>query len=149
MAKNEILPKIQIQHCNIENLQVPMYNYEIALSERNTNKAIEIMNSYDITTFKNNRGETILHLAIYYNNNYIAVDLIDIGANINATDNNGRSPLYYAIDNFNVDIVRELLINGARKDIVDNNGESIMDLISRKKREYGNDKRINEILNYF
>jgi NF-kappa-B inhibitor-like protein 2 len=69
---------------------------------------------------KNEKGETPLHLAAIKGNVSRAVQLIEIGADINARDHCGWTPLHEACNHGNVGVVRCLLDGGA--DINDRGG---------------------------
>lgn len=58
-------------------------------------------------------GKTLLHIAAFYQNTYIAEILLDNGANIDACDDKGRTPLHYAAHNGQKEMITLLLDKGA------------------------------------
>jgi ankyrin repeat protein len=65
-----------------------------------------------------------LHDSIFFNNTIRALELINMGADLNATNLEGNSPLEYAIWKNNVDVVALLLKKGARVDTTRVSGET-------------------------
>ena len=78
-------------------------------------KLIDISNEYDITP---------LHYACFHG----AIDcvdlLLDLQADINATDKDGKTPLTYAVNSGDIKIIKKLLIRGADKTIKDSDGKT-------------------------
>ena len=62
---------------------------------------------------KNHKGETILLYAIDQEDDELAEEMIEAGADINATNNNLETPLYTAVNTNNYNMVKILLEKGA------------------------------------
>ena len=81
-------------------------------------KIIDICNQYDITP---------LHYACYHGSLNCVELLLDLQADINATDKDGKTVLTYAIYSDNIKLIKKLLIRGANKNIKDLEGKTPYD----------------------
>jgi len=73
---------------------------------------------------KDNRGETPLHFASWYNSIEIAKFLIERGADVRAKNNGGRTPLHWASKRNHIEIAKLLLDAGSDVEAKNNNGET-------------------------
>ena len=65
---------------------------------------------------------TLLHAACYDGRADIAELLIQLGADVHASEVNGRTPLHFAANNGHLDVIDVLVRHGARLDIKDGGG---------------------------
>jgi len=76
----------------------------------NVNKIVEDIREYVHT--RNNKGQTLLHVACLNGHKENVVTLVEKGADINARDNDGQTPLHVACMRKHVDVVIYLLRHG-------------------------------------
>lgn len=91
---------------------------------------MRITEGYDINDWGIN-GWTPLIVAVYHHSLFAVKELLDAGANVNATNFNGTSVLMYAMDTASrsgdVNILKQLLSRGARLNHKDYRGVSILE----------------------
>lgn len=88
-----------------------------------------------ISNFRNEQGESILHLAIREGDEFLVQLLINNGANINNPDNNGTTPLMYAIYLNYTNMVIALLDHGAKIELKDKDGSTALHYASDRNRK--------------
>jgi ankyrin repeat protein len=97
------------QLCNIQNQNgdTPLM---VALSQEKTTyaNAISAVKNLDVN-LKNKDGQNALHIAIRQNYNEIALELITLGADVNAIDIHGNTTALYAASAGNEEILAKLL----------------------------------------
>lgn len=106
-------------------------------------------NSNIIFLKKNINGKTykiqspsLLHIAVFYNNNQIISFLIEKGANVNAKSESGDTPLHCAAVLGNVDILKHLIDHGAEIEEPDQQGCTSLHIASR----YGQLESVDELI---
>ncbi|MBQ9449540.1 MAG: ankyrin repeat domain-containing protein [Acholeplasmatales bacterium] len=90
---------------------------------------IEALKEYLATgniNIKNERGLSLLHNAIIFNNPEIFELLLDNYINVNITDNYGETPLMYAVTNNRMGFVKNLLRHGADLNVRNNDGQTAL-----------------------
>ena len=87
------------------------------------------------------KGLSLMHLAIYQNDEEMLTRLVDAGASVNATDSLCRSLLYYAVFLENLNLAYKLIDLNADLNLKTKSGEFVRDL--SKRREYS---KLTEIL---
>ncbi len=65
---------------------------------------------------------TLLHAACYDGRADIAELLIQLGADVHASEVSGRTPMHFAANNGHLDVIEVLIRHGARLDVRDNGG---------------------------
>jgi ankyrin repeat protein len=78
---------------------------------------INILNEYNLN---------LLHEAIAYQNNDIAIDLIKRGIDLDHRDKDGKTPLHYCANYLNIIIAKYIIDNGGDLNICDNFGNNPM-----------------------
>ena len=94
-------------------------------------------NNLDIE-HKFDKGRTLLHEACYHKNSKVIVLLIDLGADINATNDNGTTPLMYAKTNIQqgqYKILDYLVSKGALIDKKDKFNKTVIDYIAEQDNQ--------------
>ena len=97
------------------------------------NIKILIKNNYKLALFKDEFGQTALHIAAKRNVFQIILLLISRLADINAQDIYGRTPLMCACENGHLDTICVLLINYADPNIKDSKGNKAIDYVDLVK----------------
>jgi ankyrin repeat protein len=104
----------------------------------------------DVLDSRDERGRTLLMLAVESENLSIVSASCDAGANLNTQDNDGKTPLMFAVGSGESEILAALLEKGASPGITDKEGRYAADYVSstevhpkieRKKR----DKSLSEV----
>jgi len=102
-----------------------MNNLLVAVRKNNMVKVRNLVNNGTDINVRDENGYTIMHFNSGYDKDGIpfAQHLIDMGADIHATDNVGKDPLHVAVLAGNADYVRILLSLGS-KQVQDGYGET-------------------------
>ncbi|XP_058793491.1 putative ankyrin repeat protein RF_0381 [Phymastichus coffea] len=87
----------------------------------------------DPNTVIDDRGTTLLHLAIKYNKISMTRYLILSKCNVNAQDDNGDTPLILALYNYRLDHADLLIKANANIYLTNNSGESAVEIVFGKK----------------
>lgn len=90
-------------------------------------------------------GSTPLHVAALWGDLPLLLDLLSVGAAINAATTEGYTPLHFSVMWGHVDIVQVLLLKGADPLLETNDGLSAFDLTELIKVSDSRD-RINQLL---
>lgn len=108
------------KHCSIYQTIISSINFflgefPIQLAVKHSN--LEMLNLFiehnADTIVKDNRGQSLLHLAIYQKDEEICAKLISIGLDVNAQDEDGSTPLHVAVELNEIELVKTLLENEA------------------------------------
>jgi len=73
---------------------------------------------------KNERGMSLLHYAIVFNNNEIFNLLLENYINVNIKDNHGDTPVHYCVVNNKIGFLKNLIRHNADINIKNNDGQS-------------------------
>lgn len=116
-----------------------------------TENAIQLINSGNNLNIKNEKGESLLYIALKMQNEAIVQALIRNGVDVNKKDKDGNTPLHFLINQYDsdwalffqnhensvVDITDKLtsllIKNGADVNIKDNNGKTPFDYIKKEE----------------
>ena len=80
-----------------------------------------------IINYKNNRGCTILHMAIQHDNTELINLILKTGIDVNIQDNEGKTALFNAIFTDNTELVYRLITeHGADISIKNNDGNTVL-----------------------
>src|SRR5262245_26680384 len=82
----------------------------------------EILGDQPNTVSAGSPGEQPIHYASWFNQPEILDELLNRGADIDATDAEGRTPLHYAALNSHVEPARRLIARRAKFDLCDKYG---------------------------
>lgn len=91
-----------------------------------TVKEIADAHSIDIVNVRNNKNQTLLHVAAGYGRTSLVRYLLHHGANVNALDNEGQAPLHNACGHGHSLVSQVLIKYGANVNLTDNRGWSPM-----------------------
>ncbi len=107
---------------------------EIAIFYKSRVKSAKVLLEYGANANRtNDNGWTLLHKAVYFEDEEFAEALCDHGADVNA-QNFGHTPLHIAVvSNFKLHIMQLLLNRGADLKIKDNNGRTPLDRANRDR----------------
>jgi ankyrin repeat protein len=100
-----------------------------------------IKENNELIGWKDDFGNSLLHIAVHEKLVEIATFLIQAGCDVNAQDNNGETPLHVAVTFPDTDIIKLLINNSADANIKDNTGDTPLSLADNDIR-----KNINKII---
>ena len=100
-------------------------------------RIIGMLNSENISQ-QNSEGVSLLHEAIAYKQNSIALELINKGIDLNLQDRQGRTALHYAASYLNKEVTENLVRYGADVNIIDKHGNgALWTAVSSARKDYG------------
>lgn len=81
------------------------------------------IDKFDIDT-RNGHGQSLLHKAVAYGKNEIAIDLLDRGIDVNLQDENGQTALHFIGFHPNTVLTRRIIEKGGNLELRDSYGNT-------------------------